>query len=481
MNKFIRLVTIIPLFTLLGCNNEPSVDLSGYAPEIQTAIKDFVKEYSNKENAYVVTDFDNTTVIYDIAVQCSIYQLETMSFAMDEIELHDALSTSLELDDTMNNYIDDATSAYQELLDEYESFSPSGVKEAELEALHANTYWKEFATKMKCLYTYVEDNVDDILACEWIMYWYTGMTEQDVYNMFKRSCEKYQYVDTYDVTWTSPSDIDSKMGVTSCSFILGCSVATSVKNMLKYYHDNNIDIWVCSASHVDGVRGAVDAYGLSDYITGVIGMTQKMSEGEFIPEYEYETGYPYINKGNGSWEKVNTPIKARPSREGKVTSIKNALVSRYNAYPLAGFMDSSGDFNFCTEFAEMKMVICYNRADRKITDGGGLVAIAAMYQKSHELDLKSANKNGDTLYLLQGRDENGKRDLRNSNYTLKYQESSEKLYANEDNFTLHGYLSLHQLSLENYFNTFVIKTPSEQSVIGVKYGYLSSYAGYHSS
>ena len=464
----------------MGCNNS-GPDLSGYAPEIRTAIKDFVNEYKNQDNAYVVTDFDNTTVIYDIAVQCSVYQLETMSFGMDVEELTDALSTSLELDDTMTNYIGDITSAYTYLIEDYGGFTPNGVAEDQLDELHNDIYWQEFATKMKCLYTYVEDNVDDILACEWIMYWYSGMSEQEVYNMFKHSCEKYQYVDTYKETWTSPESITSKMGVTSCSFILGCSVASSVKNMLKYYSDNYIDTWVCSASHVDGVRGAVDAYDLSSYITGVIGMTQKMEEGKFIPVYDYETGYPYINKGNGNWEKLNTPIKARPSREGKVTSIKNALVTRYNASPLAGFMDSSGDFNFCTEFADMKMVICYNRADRKITDGGGLVAIAAMYQKNSGLDLKSANKKGDTLYLLQGRDENGKRSLRNSNYTLKYQESSEKLYANEDNYALHGYLALHQLSIENFFNTFVIKTPSEQSVIGVKYGYLSSYAGYHSS
>ena len=41
---------------------------------------------------------------------------------------------------------------------------------------------------MKWRIFYVEDNVDDALACEWIMYWYTGMNENEVYNMFKKSC-----------------------------------------------------------------------------------------------------------------------------------------------------------------------------------------------------------------------------------------------------------------------------------------------------
>ena len=78
----------------------------------------------------------------------------------------------------------------------------------------------------------------------------------------------------------------------------------------------------------------------------------------------------------------------------------------------------------------------------KITDGAGLVAIAAMYQKDNNMNLKSANEAGDTYYLLQGRDENGKRSLRESNYTIRYNEKEEKLFANEDNYSLYHYLKI---------------------------------------
>ena len=478
----IKPLLLIPLvFTLFGCTQNKDADLKGYSPEVKQAIKDFVSEYKNKDNAYVVSDFDNTTVIFDIALQCSIYQLETMSFALDADELKNALSTSLDLDATMNDYIDDVTYSYNELIVEYGAFTPGGVAESQLSTLHSNIYWKEFSTKMKCLFSYVEDHVDDALACEWIMYWYSGMSEEEVYQMFKKSCEKYQYTNTEQVTWTSPENIESKMGVTSCSFILGVSTTDGVKNMLKYYVENGIDTWICSASHVDGVRGAVDAYGLSSYITGVIGMTQKMENGKFIPAYDYETGLPYINKKGGSWEKINTPIKSLPAREGKVTAINNALLPRYNnEQPLAGFMDASGDFNFCTEFSKMKMVICYNRANRKITEGAGLVAIVAMHQKDQNLDLKAANEMGDTYYLLQGRDENGKRKLRESNYTIRYGEVEEKLFANKDNFTLYNYLKDNNLSVKDFYDTFAIKTSAADSIIGVTHGHLDNYAGYHS-
>ena len=126
------------------------------------------------------------------------------------------------------------------------------------------------------------------------------------------------------------------------------------------------------------------------------------------------------------------------------------------------------------------MVICYNRANRKITEGAGLVAIAAMYQKENKVDLKTANASGDTLYLLQGRDENGKRSLRESNYTIRFGETDEKLFANQDNIKLFEYLKSEKLTLKEFYDRFAIKTNADNSVIGVAHGHLDSYSGYHS-
>ena len=352
----IKRMLFIPLiffssFSVFSCTQKED-NLAGYSQEIKQAIRDLVKEYKNKDNAYIVSDFDNTTSIFDIAYQCSIYQIETMSFALSKDEIGSVLKTSLEDSETINNYVDDISTSYSHLVDTYGPFTASGVDANILTTLHNDIWYKEFSTKMMGLYNYVDSTVLDVVGYEWIMYWYTNMNEQDVYNMFKKSCEKYQFVDTANVTWTSPT-IESKIGIISETFVVGVSVTNSVKNMLKYYVNNGIDTWICSASHVDGVRAAVDAYGLSDYITGVIGMTQKQINGKFTTGYDYETGYPYINKGNQKWEKTNTPIKALPGREGKVTAIKNALYPRYdNKQPIAGFMDASGDFNFCTEFKD---------------------------------------------------------------------------------------------------------------------------------
>ena len=63
-----------------------------------------------------------------------------MSFALNSEELRTALLTSLETNELINNYVDDITSAYTHLMDEYGSFTASGVEDNKLEELHNNIY-----------------------------------------------------------------------------------------------------------------------------------------------------------------------------------------------------------------------------------------------------------------------------------------------------------------------------------------------------
>ena len=462
---------------------------TSFAPATETAINDFIAAYGKSSpnwdgSAYVVSDFDNTTSIFDIANQCNVYQLMTMAFALDPAGLRTALAASIDENAHDNaSWLDDIESAYRYLWETYGPFTPAGLDEQAQAAIQADPQWMEFATKMKALHGHVEETIDDPTACEWVLHWYSGMTEGEVYDLYKRSCEKYCNTDTEPITWTSPESIASKVGVVSCEFPLGVSVPDEVKAMLKAYSENGIDVWICSASHVDGVRAAVDVYGLGDYVCGVIGMTQKSEGGVYVPAYDWEAGYAQLNKGGGTWQKTGDAIRALTSREGKVKAVENALLPMYGRGPLAGFMDSSGDFNFCTEFDSMKLVICYNRADRKITEGGGIVGVVAVYQQdSLGYDLARANAAGDTYYVLQGRDENGKRTLRPSNETVKLGQTTPQLFANANNETLLDYLKANNLTTADAFNTFAVRCEATDpnNVLDVTYGYLAEYDGYHS-
>ena len=464
--------------------------LSGtsFSPATETAINDFIATYGKDapgwdDCTYVVSDFDNTIAIFDITYQCNAYQLQTMAFACNPQALRVALAASLdESADDNSLWLDDIIAAYGYLWETYGPFTPAGLDEQAQKTVQADPQWMEFAAKMKAFYNHVEETLDDPTACAWVLYWYSGMTEDEVYELFKRSCETYRDADTKSVTWTSPESIDSKLGSVSCEITLGASVTDDVKAMLKAYSDNGIKVWVCSASHADGVRAAVDVYGLDDRIYGIIGMTQQAYNGIYVPAYDWETGYAWLNKGGGAWEKTDSAIRALPSREGKVQAVENALVPMYGCGPLAGFMDASGDFNFCTEFDSLKMVICYNRANRKVTEGAGLVAAVAVYQQDTlGYDLAAANAAGDTYYLLQGRDENGKRTLRPSNETVRLGQTGPKLFANEDNDALLAYLVDNGLTTADAFDTFAVycEAGNPANVLGITYGYLEEYDGYH--
>ena len=145
-------------------------------------------------------------------------------------------------------------------------------------------------------------------------------------------------------------------------------------------------------------------------------MTNKLDEkGMYINEYDWDGGNAWLVK-DGKWVKDTALQKTQTQGEGKVIAIENICLPQYGGQgPIAGFMDSTGDYNFCTEFRSLEVVLCFNRADRKQTDGGGVIAEVAKYEADTlGYDYAKAREKGDTLYVLQGRDERGLRSLINT-------------------------------------------------------------------
>ena len=488
MKKLIPiLLTLSLLLSLAACGGK---ETAGFSDQTKQAVADFVAMYGKdskdyRGDAYVVSDFDNTTAIFDISYQTVVCQIERMAFALDPEALGAALASGLDLNADRNaDWIADITTAYTRLWETYGPFTPAGLDEETAKTMQADPWWMEFAAKMRAFLFHVEDTTPEEVNYVWILYRFSGMTPEEVYQLFYRSCSENEKVETQTMEWTSPTEIGSRLGVVECAqFQRGVSVTQDVKDMFKAFHDAGIDVWICSASHQDGVRAAVDAFGLGECVTGVIGMTQTLKNGVYAPSYDYETGYAWDNLGDGNWKTSEYAIRAMPGLEGKVTAIENALVPRYGCGPLAGFMDSSGDFNFCTEFESMKFVICYNRANRKITEGAGLIAVLAVYQQQTlGYDLAAANAAGDTYYVLQGRNENGPRTMYPSNETIRLGETETKLFANEDNQALLQYAVDHSMTSADFLNTFAPATAADApgNPLGLAYGHLSSYRGYHS-
>jgi hypothetical protein len=442
------------------------------------------------KTAYAVFDFDNTSSIFDVEEQLAIYQLDHMAFAFKPEQLDEILATGIEnslteqagTDYSENNatfqdWIDDIVECYTALYEKYGPFDADGLDSTKLAAIKNDENFIDFKAKMRAMYDLVGDNFSAATSYPWILYWFTGMTPQQKYNLAYKSHKYYSKVKTSIDTLKSVKS-DTKTGIVTVEHNTGIQVSSNIKELYKTLSKNGIKVWVCSASDIDVVRAAVDAFGLHNYVTGVLAMTNKVgSDGKYVNEYDYDTGHAAFALDNKKWKEGKVATKAQTQGAGKVTAINNVLVKRYGHGPIAAFMDSTGDFQFCTEYKTLKLVTCFNRATRKVTDGGGLIAEVAYYQRYHlKYDLKKANKKGDTLYMLQGRDETGTRSFRNSMMTKRYISPTETkvlMFRGSDNWMQLAYMIEHHMSTKSAINKFAVKTAADASgnTLGFKYGF----------
>ena len=502
----LSLILILSMLFAFGCSKRPAkedthlrIEREDWADDVKTALNDLLtlygidsKNYAGK--AYAVFDFDNTSSIFDIEEQLSVYQLQVMAFAVEPEDMKGVLLTGLLEPDkdltelgygkgSLYDWIDDICAAYSKLWNAYGPFSAAGVAEDRAIEIQKDPQWLEFAAKMRALYSLVYDAQSASIAYPWVTYWFTGMTEEEIYDLTVSSIEKYKDVDTSLVKWTSPESIASKTGTVSCEWVSGIQVTENMKELWAALDDNGIDVWVCSASCTGAIRAAIDVFGLHGYCKGMLAMTNVIGEdGRYLAECDTENGCGFYALEDGSWTRMDRPTKAQTQGAGKVTAIVNAVAPEYEGMgPIAGFMDSTGDFNFCTEFSSLKLAVCFNRANRKVTDGGGLIAEVAVYERDTlGYDLAGANAAGDTLYVLQGRDENGKRALRNSNATLLYGSSEEKLFRGPENEEQLKYITENSMTVSDILDRFAIKEAAGENGFDFGTGFLSEYSGYHS-
>ena len=257
------------------------VEHEDWSDEVKKAINDFVDTYANTENAYVVFDFDNTTSIFDVEEQLAVYQLQVMAFAFTPDEIEEILFTELGDHDedrtdlgygngSYADWVADIAAAYDYLYTTYGPFTAAGLDEAAQAEIQADAQWAEFATKMRAMYDLVYDAESPAVAYPWVLYWFTGMTEQEVYDLAYASHSYYGAVESEYVTWTSPETIESKVGVVEYEWTCGTGVSEQMKWLYKSLDEAGIDVWVCSASAIDPIRAAVDAFGLHDYVNAAI-------------------------------------------------------------------------------------------------------------------------------------------------------------------------------------------------------------------
>ncbi len=387
----------------------------GWEKRTRQCLNEFFRMYGNKsagggQKPYVVFDFDNTTAVFDVEHALCIYQLLVMAFAMTPERLGQVIALKAPRED-YSDWVSDIVAAYRVLWEKYGPFDGEELSQEKQKLLHDDPWWLEFAVKLRAMYREVNRGEGALAGCLFPLFWFTGMSGEQLYRLAAASHRYFEQQDSAWIRWTSPAQIASRLGQRSYTWMRGVSVTPQLRELWKALSENGFDIWVCSASGTVPVQAAIDVFGLRPYCTGMTGMNLKRDEyGLVTDEYDHAGGW-YLKSGDG-WLRDDSALYDLPQLAGKTAVIRDGLVRRYGCGPIAGFGDSAGDFYFCTEFSSLKLVLFFNRACFGQDDPGLLPGYLSLIQRRRHETLASAAEKGDTLYLLQGRDEAGRRSLR---------------------------------------------------------------------
>ena len=381
-----------------------------WEPNTKKAINDMFAMYGKDSKGYDATckpyatfDFDNSTSILDVEEQLAIYQLEKLRFAMRPDQVVDVICEGIpdvnkDLGEDYNHatvlkLAQDCQKAYTKLFMKGYVAADNSLEAKQAEWMETAD-WKEFATKMRFLYDAIGDNFDVSVSYPWITYWFTGMTPAQIQKLATESHVYYTQKSRADakfwqkVTWESPKGYKSKAGQVKIKFNQGINVSPELAELYQCLKANGFDVWICSASYIDVILPAatLDIFGLKGAVTGVVAMTNIYKDGVMTHKYDYD-------------------FHAQTQGIGKSQTIEKIIAPRYKGHgPILVCCDSQGDFNFCSEWKDTKVVVCLNR-QRK--DDAGLFAAAAIWQNENNIDLAKAVAMGDARFCLQGRNENG--------------------------------------------------------------------------
>jgi len=360
--------------------------------------------YKADKKPYAAFDWDNTTAILDVFEQTTIYQLERLRFGIKPGQMEEVLLTGIPKDfldknlgpdyynTTLRKVAQDAAAAYKKLYAKG-YVCPTAAKQDKMAEWINSDDWKEFATKTRWLYDGIGDNLSTSISYPWVTYLFTGMTPDEVTQLCQESYRYHNARSVADKTywkkckWESPKNYPgSKAGQMSVSYNQGITVSPELQELYRCLLANGIDVWVDTASTEQIIKAACnnDIFGIK--VTGVIGMNNKIVDGKYINEYDYD-------------------ISPQTEGIGKSQALLKRIAPKYhNQGPILCGMDSQGDFNFCTEFKDTKVVLILNRCRK---DDAALLAAAAVWQNKNHITLAKAVAMGDTRYVLQGRNENG--------------------------------------------------------------------------
>jgi len=297
------------------------------------------KGYSKDCKPYAVFDYDNTTVMNDIAVTTMAYQIETMEFTFTPENIFATLTFCIPDLDLPLLYRDPAICVTSRQLASdiekdyaliYERYI-KGREVPDLEGMHLSEEYLDFRAKLWGLSLGVDNTFSYDVGCVWINTLFDGMDPEQVRDIVRRNvdCSSLQEGLTEE-TWESPD------GVMKVSVTKGLALPPESVHLYNTLRDNGFEVYICSAS----LEQVVEAMAC-DPKWG-LGMDE-----------DHVFGIRLAPTPDGKIRAVGDSTYAQTYKEGKTACIRDLIAPRHcGRGPALVAGDSNGDYSMMTSFPE---------------------------------------------------------------------------------------------------------------------------------
>ena len=296
MKKRLILLAAGALLLAAGCDRKVTLNEPNWDPRVREALDTLIADYGKgspdydpKCPPYAVFDFDNTTIINDIAQTLLVWQIENRAFSITPDEMFRVMTASIPvLDEDYGNGTTPRSLA-TDLARDYAGLCQG----ADIGEMRAREEYRDFRAKMWYLSSNTDTSYPDSpFGCIWITTLLDGMSPEEVSALTRRSVDSWMGWDRmWKETWSSPD------GQVCVEVPKGLAFTPEMKELYGALRKAGFDVYVCSASY-EGVVEAVacnEKYGLGLPEENVFGIRLEASEDGLLHAVGDE-GYPQPNR-----------------------------------------------------------------------------------------------------------------------------------------------------------------------------------------
>ena len=354
---------------------------------INKLIADYGKDnpsYDANRKPFAVFDWDNTSIIGDVEEASFYYLVTNLAFKLNPDELYEIIRKNVDKNDFADPYKNlDGNPVNIEKIsyDIYEAYKNLYVKSDRLkgniplEKIKKEAAYKEFVSKMFFRYKAADFDKNAKDPYCWMTFLFTNYKQNEIEDFCKKAFAFVKKEKVRKEIFTSP-DIKSKAGRVSIPFFIGLGEIDEMIDLYETLEREGIELYIVSASFIDIVRAFASKNSYNLKKEKILGLRlSKDADGKILPKLDHS--YHLTQKA------------------GKTETIRKLIQNENNYGPILVGGDSDGDYAMLTDFKETDLGIIIDR------------------QRHGDINrLKDEALAGSNTYILQARDQYGKKFIR---------------------------------------------------------------------